>query len=430
MIAALEALQRGWRVLVLVAIPLMLGVAAYAEGLPNEYTATAVVSFAPRTGEGVGADVLRIVLPKYQVYAESDGPVPRAAQALGVPESEIERQLVVAIPTDTSNVEITMIGKDPVLARKAANAIARDVVDFADGDSLLEAELVVSARPNDTPSGPPRRLIEIAGAMAAVLVGVGTMLLRDRLRPIVRTANDVAAGSGLRLLGAVPASSALSASPQQALLDPVVGSAVRNLRTQLDRALRRDTDGQDGVVSRGRTLAVTSSGEGEGKTAIATLVALASARLEQRVLLIDGDLPRPNVGLTLGMNPSIGLAHALRSGTADFSPYVQVDVAPNLSVIPTSTDREAGDLAARGLGHLFDWATNAYDVVVVDSPPLFGNDIGPTIVAIADAVMLVVRRGTNLRTVEESVATLRSLEAQIVGVVANGTPSPEQSYYA
>ncbi len=426
MIAALEALQRGWRVLLLVAIPLMLGVGAYAEGLPDEFTSTAVVSFAPRTGEGVGADVVRIVLPKYQVFAESDGPVPRAARALGVPEAEIERQLTVSIPTDTSNVEITMTGKDAVLARKAANAIARDVVDFAENDSLLEAELVATARPNDSPSGPPRRLIEIAGAMAAVLVGVGAMLLRDRLRPIVRTANDVASGSGLRLLGAVPVSSALSVSPQQALVDPVVGSAVRNLRTQLDRALRRDTD----EWARGRTLAVTSSVEGEGKTAVATLVALASARLEQRVLLIDGDLPRPNVGLTLGMNPSIGLAHALRSGTADFSPYVQVDVAPNLSVIPTSTDREAGDLAARGLGHLFEWATETYDVVVVDSPPLFGNDIGPTIATIADAVMLVVRRGTNLRTVEESVAMLRSLEAEIVGVVANGTPTPEQSYYA
>lgn len=426
MIAALEALQRGWRVLLLVAIPLVLGVAAYAEGLPDEFTSTAVVSFAPRTGEGVGADVVRIVLPKYQVFAESDGPVPRAARALGVPESEIERQLTVAIPTDTSNVEITMTGTDAVLARKAANAIARDVVEFADDDSLLEADLVATARRNDSPSGPPRRLIEIAGAMAAVLVGVGAMLLRDRLRPIVRTANDVAGGSGLRLLGAVPASSALAVSPQQALLDPVLGSAVRNLRTQLDRALRRETD----EWARGRTLAVTSSVEGEGKTAVATLVALASARLEQRVLLIDGDLPRPNVGLTLGMNPSIGLAHALRSGTADFSPYVQADIAPNLSVIPTSTDREAGDLAARGLGQLFEWATDTYDVVVVDSPPLFGNDIGPTIATIADAVMLVVRKGTNLRTVEESVEMLRSLDAEIVGAVANATPSPEQSYYA
>lgn len=426
MIHALEALQRGWRVLLLVAIPLVLGVAAYAEYLPNEYTSTAVVSFAPRTGEGVGADVVRIVLPKYQVFAESDGPVPSAARALGVPEAEIERQLTVSIPTDTSNVEISLTGTDAALARKAANAIARDVVDFAEDDSLLEAELVASARRNDSPSGPPRRLIEIAGAIAAVLVGVGAMLLRDRVRPIIRTANDVAQGTGLRLLGAVPASPALAVSPQQALLDPVVGSAVRNLRTQIDRALRRDQDERPG----GRTLAITSSVEGEGKTAVATLVALASARLDQRVLLIDGDLPCPNVGLTLGMSPSIGLAHALRSGTADFSPYVQVDVAPNLSVIPTSTDREAGDLAARSLGPLFEWATRTYDVVVVDSPPLFGNDIGPTIATLADAVLLVVRRGTNLRTIEESVGILRSLDAEIIGAVANGTPTPEQSYYA
>lgn len=426
MIEALEALQRGWRVLLLVAIPLMLGVAAYAQFLPDEYTAEAVVSFAPRTGEGVGADVVRIVLPKYQVFAESDGPVPRAARALGVPESEIERQLSVDIPTETSNVEITMTGPDPVLTRKAANAIAKDVVEFAKEDELLEASLVAIARPSTTPSGPPRRLIQIAGGLAAILVGIGAMLARDRLRPIVRTANDVAAATGIRLLGALPVTSTLAVSPHQALVDPVVGSAVRNLRTQLDRALARAGEGS----ARGRTLAVTSSVEGEGKTAIATLIALASARLEQNVLLVDGDLPRPNVGLTLKMNPSVGLSQALRADATDFAPYVQAQVAPNLWVIPTATDREAGDVAARGLGRLFEWATARFDLVVVDSPPLFGNDIGPTIVAIADATLLVVRRGTGMQTVEESIALLRSLEADIVGAAANGTPTPEQSYYA
>lgn len=425
MIPALEALQRGWRVLLLVAIPLMLGIAAYAQALPDEYTSEAVVSFAPQTGEAVGADVVRIVLPKYQVYAESNGPIRRAARALGVPESEIENTLDVAIPTETSNVEITVVGQDPDVTRRAANAIAKDVVAFAQDDDLLDAEVVASAPRTTSPSGPARLMIQVAGALAAILVGVGAMLLRDRLRPIVRTANDVAGAAGVRLLGALPVSGALAVSPQQALLDPVVGSAVRNLRTQLDRALRRDIE----ESTRGHTLAVTSSVEGEGKTATACLVALASARLDQRVLLIDGDLPRPNVGLTLGMNPSIGLAHALRSGTADYSPFVQADVAPNLSVIPTSTDREAGDIAARGLGSLFEWASDTYDVVVVDSPPLFGNDIGPTIVAIADASLLVVRRGTSVRTVEESIEVLRSLDSEIVGVVANGTPTPEQSYY-
>ena len=424
MIGFLEVLRRGWTVLLLVAVPLTAGVVFYAERLANVYTATAVVSFSPRTDANVGADVVRIVLPKYRVYAESDGAIPRAARKVGVPESEIENGLTVTIPIDTSNVEVTVENEDPVTAARAANSIARDVERLSKQDPLLEASLVAVARPPRTPSGPPRRLLELAGAVAALLAGIGAMLVRDRLRAVVRSANDAADASNLRLMGVLPRSAILEGPPQGALADSSVGPAVRNLRTQLDRVLRRDAPN----TGRGRVLTVTSATEAEGKSVVAALVALASARLDQHVLLIDGDLLLPSVGITLNLPPSLGLAHALRARATDYTPYVR-DILPNLSVMPTTTDRDAGDLVARGLAGVFEWAAERFDLVVVDAPPVFGNDVGPTIALLADAVLLVVRRGTRTARVEEAVAVLRSLEADVVGVVANGTTTPDEYSY-
>jgi Mrp family chromosome partitioning ATPase len=420
----LEQLRRGWKILLLVAVPLTAGVIFYAERLPNEYTATAVVSFSPRTDAAVGADVVRIVLPKYRVYAESDGAVPRAARTLGVPESQIESGLEVTIPLDTSNVEIAVTNEDPVTAARAANAIARDVVSLSKQDPLLKGSLVARARPPSSPSGPPRRMLELAGAVGALLAGIGVMLLRDHLRPVVRTANDAAEAAKLRLVGVLPRSAVLAGPPKLALADVAVGPAVRNLRTQLDRVLRREAIN----TGRGRVLAVTSATQAEGKSVVAALVAMASARLDQHVLLIDGDLLLPSVGITLDLPPSLGLAHALRARATDFTPYVR-DVAPNLSVMPTSTDRDAGDLAARGLAGVFEWAADRFDLVVVDAPPMFGNDVGPTIALLADTVLVVVRRGTRTADVEEAVGVLRSLEADLVGVVANGTTTPDEYSY-
>jgi Mrp family chromosome partitioning ATPase/capsular polysaccharide biosynthesis protein len=435
----LASIRRGWHFAVLVAVPVAIGVFFYAQSLQNQYTATAVVSFSPRPNAQVGADVVSIVVPKYQVYVTSDSTVSGVARTLQVAKSQISDHLDATIPQNTSNLQISVVGSNPGFVAKAANDLANVTQSFSKNDRLLEGTIVARAATPTTPSGPNRRLLDAAGLIVALLLGGGVALLFDRVRPVVRTPNDVAEATQLRVVGVLPRSSAVHTRGRVArrsqgqevgtlrkvLGDPTIGSAIGNLRTQLDRAARNRTDGR-----RTNVLAVTSPLPGEGKTTVATLLAVASARVEQTVLLIDGDLVRPSIAHLFGIAPRPGVAQALRSGDASrFATARQV--LPRLHVMPTVREPEAGDFIAQGMSGLLDWASQEFDLVIVDTPPIFGNDSGQKLASLADAVILVVGRGTRVATANEASATLRSLDVPLVGAVANQISETEtHGYYA
>lgn len=421
----LESLRRGWRVLLIIAIPIAAGVAYYTHTLANQYTATAVISFTPRPGSNVGADVVGIVVPKYQVYVTSDQVMSAAAKSLGATESQISNHLNASIPTNTSNLTIAVDGTSPSFVAHAANQLVTATQHFSRSDPLLIGTVVAQAVTPTSPSGPNRHLLEAAGVVLGLLVGVGVVLLLDRVRPVVRTASDVSDATQLRIVGILPRAAAVRAGAE-ALTNRRVGPAVRNLRTQLDRVTLHRRDEHHGAV-----LVVTSALPSEGKTTVASLLAMASARVGHRVLLIDGDLVRPHLAQLFGLAPRPGVAQALRSDSLDERAYARVDVMPRLTIMPTTPDPDAGDLIAQNMGRLLEWAAQHYDLVVVDAPPVLGNDIGQKLATLADGNILVVGRGARGGFAEEAAATLRSLDAEIIGAVANGFRQAERrGYYA
>jgi receptor protein-tyrosine kinase len=420
----LESLRRGWRVLLIVAIPIAAGVAFYTHSLANQYTANAVVSFAPRPNANIGADVVGIVVPKYQVYVTSDKVVGDVAKSLGVSKSQVSSNLNATIPQNTSDLQISVQGANPSFVAHAANDLATATQRYSQKDPLLDGTVVAEAATPTTPSGPNRHLLEAAGVILALLLGTGVVLLLDRVRPVVRTATDVSDATQLRIVGILPRAAAVR-SGADALTNRRVGPAVRNLRTQLDRVTLHRRGEHHGAV-----LVVTSALPAEGKTTVASLLAMASARVGHRVLLIDGDLVRPHLAQLFGLAPRPGVAQALRSESFDERAYARVDVMPRLTIMPTTPDPDAGDLIAQNMQRLLDWAAQRYDLVVVDSPPVLGNDSGQKLATLADGNILVVGRGAREGLAEEAAATLRSLDAEIIGAVANGfRQSESRGYY-
>ena len=104
---------------------------------------------------------------------------------------------------------------------------------------------------------------------------------------------------------------------------------------------------------------------------------------------------------------------------------------PCLSIMPTAPDGETGDLLAREMSRVLQWASQNYDRVIVDAAPILGNDAGPTLATLADDVLVVVRRGVRVAVVDEAMNVLRNLlDAPPVGVVSNTAPIAEgYGYY-
>ena len=418
LLAVLRGLRRNLLLLLLVALPIVAGVTAFAESRPSSYTAESTLSFTPRLGSSVGADVIRLVLPRYVAYLAAPTTLGRVGNATGEDPDRLASAADASIQTDTANLTITVTLADGGQAADVANAFADAALVYARSDDLLEAQLVARALPSDQPSGPPRRLLEIAGILAAVLTAVAVALVRERLRPRVLTAADLAQVSGLTVLGRVPSSAQLQRGETVEVTDPLLGPAVRATWLALERASREVP---------ATLLAVTSPGASNGKTTLVTALGAAAARSGRRVLLVDGDTQRAGLTLALGPFRGPGLVEALRGAAAADS--LHEGPVDGVRVLPAGDRTIDASELSRSLPALLGQLVPVADLLLLDCPPLQDED-ARGVVAAADAVLLVVAAGTSRQDVVDALEVLDALELRVIGAVLNGgRPATRPSDY-
>jgi succinoglycan biosynthesis transport protein ExoP len=408
---------RQWKVALAVTAAVVLGVTLYARSLPNEYEGKVVMSFFPRPdATGVGGDTMRLVLPKYVAYVTARATANRVAPRVGERPARLNDATDASIASETGNVTLRVELPSAARASRAANALARETLDFAGSDPLLQGVIVAPALPSPSPSGPPRVLFALTGLVVGALLGVGAAFVLERGRPRIRTWRDVSVLTGHPVVGRIPPSRALRLPTTEALADPAVGAAIRTLRTHLERSSRERPV---------HALVVTSSVSGEGKTTVASALAVSLARLEADVLLVDADLRRPGVGRLFGMDGTPGLASLLRDETR-FEECVQPGPVGPLGIVPTAIDVEAGDLLARRFADVLTQARERFDVIVVDAPPLLGGDDARTVATLCDGVLMVVGGDTLATSVSEAAAVLDALGVRVLGAVANRARDPKR----
>jgi protein-tyrosine kinase len=174
-----------------------------------------------------------------------------------------------------------------------------------------------------------------------------------------------------------------------------------------------------------RTLLVTSTGAGEGKTLTASNLALSLSRdVNQSVLLIDLDLQRSKVAKYFGFDIDIknGIGEYLR-GSAEISDIVyrplglqRISIIPNRDAIEHSSDFLTGPR----MKQLLEWIRQQSDrtIVILDMPPVLVDDDVLAICPDIDAVLLVVAQGkTDRASLEKAMGLLG--ETNILGVVLN-----------
>ncbi len=414
--AVAAGLRRNLALLLLVSVPVFLGVAVYAESRPAVYTAETTLSFTPRLGSSVGADVIRLVLPRYVAFLAAPSTLARVTAATGVDDSTLSRSSDASIQTDTANLTVTVTLGSSRQAAQVANAFGDAALVYARADELLEAQIVARALPSDSPSGPPRRLLEIAGLLAAVLTGVAVALTRERLRPRILTPADLERAAGVPVLGRLPASSQLSRGETVEVSDPLLGPAVRAAWLQLERA---------DLEAPLRSLAVTSPATSNGKTTLSTALGAAAARAGKRVVLLDADTQRAGLTLALGPFEPPAMALALR-GTGQLERSLHEGPVDGVRVLPT--DVRPADVAEmrRMLPDLLERLREQCDLVVLDCPPLQDED-ARSVVAMAQGVLLVVAVGTALQEVTDAVSVVAALQLRLVGTVLNGGRAPSRA---
>src|SRR5436853_1709611 len=170
-----------------------------------------------------------------------------------------------------------------------------------------------------------------------------------------------------------------------------------------------------------RTLLVTSTLPGEGKTFVALNLALAIARQhERRALLIDADLRASRLHVRLGAPSAPGLSDYL-SGRADEFSILQADPKVELFLVPAGRSApNPSELLANGtLKRFLDGMSPIFDWVIIDAPPVLAVADPSIIAEFCDGVLVVVRAGETAHDLVKT--TLQEFRGNnLLGVVLNG----------
>lgn len=272
------------------------------------------------------------------------------------------------------------------------------------------------------PSGPsyPKPLLNlIAGLFLGFIFGVVLAMLRELLDDRVGSTEEVERKLGLIGLGQIPLVRGLNQPALIASLDDPdseLGMHYAAFRTALLFSTRRGLP---------KSVAVTSSSEGEGKstTALATARSLASAG--RQVLLIEADMRRKSITELLQLREEVGLS-AVLTGQVHYADAIQKTDHPRLDAIsagplpPSPTDI----LDPERLRAILDCAAQDYDCVVIDAPPVADLGDAALIAAAAQNVIFVVAADRHHRgRAKASLRRLRATGATILGAVLTKAPT-------
>jgi capsular exopolysaccharide synthesis family protein len=263
----------------------------------------------------------------------------------------------------------------------------------------------------EAPGGPytPNLVVNLLiGFGLGLAAGIGAALALEFANDTIKTREDVRNKLGLACLGAIPKRSGKGSFVED-LKDPT--SHVSEAYSAVIGALRFTTE-----AGAPKSLLLSSTQPNEGKSSTALALAQNFARLGKTVLLIDGDMRKPTfkaASNNQGLTPLLTTDEPVRD-------HVVLTQYANLWLMPCGpTPPNPADLLATGrFKAIVDEASDHFDVVVVDGPPVLGLADSPALASICSGTLLIVESGrTRTPAIKAAIARLGESGAHIVGVL-------------
>ncbi len=251
----------------------------------------------------------------------------------------------------------------------------------------------------------PLRSAALAGLLAVFFV-YGVLLLRDALDSRVRTVDELARVTDLKVLAEFPrVTTGRRTIPRE---------ATSHLRTAVGFATSE---------AHPKVILVSGAAAEQGKSTVSIALAESFARLDYRTVLVDADLRRPVIASEypvprLRITP---LASLLKNPKKPVIPaHIKFDNRVELDVIPTFEPvADAAELLSRNIADLIERLGSVYDVIVIDSAPVLPVADSLTIAPHCSGVLLVASVPTaEKRSVVRAVELFRRIGVPILGVVA------------
>ncbi len=279
--------------------------------------------------------------------------------------------------------------------------------------------MVEPAVPNPNPSSPKIVVNVLIALLLGGLLGIGGAFLVDYLDDSIKSADDVERATGLATLGAIPKMRLDSGKSQIYSLATLVYP--RSSVAESFRALRTNLEftGIDAPIA---TILVTSPLPREGKTTVATNLAVAFAQAGHRTVLVDADLRRPEVHKFFALDNRRGLTSILRSDDISIADVALGTEDANLRIVTSGPPppNPAELLASTRMTVILERLKRSAEIVIIDSPPVNLVTDAAILIRQVDGAILVVDAGHTSRTaVRRAADSLSRVGGRVLGAAMN-----------
>ena len=300
-------------------------------------------------------------------------------------------------------------------------------VGVASGSGSGNIELIDSAVPPLQSHSPKKALNLAIGAILGLLLGIISAFLRDFMNNKISCIEDL---ERLNLPYPVLTTLPMVSNSEKKMLAQLAVDKPHSTLAEAIRYLYINLSQQVGGVP--QLLHITSALPAEGKSSIVTNLAAILANSGKKVLIIDSDLRRPCVHKYLEIDNTVGLSNLL-SGNIDTLPIQKVPANDSLFVMPAgpSVSDPVNLLSSQRMITLCDDVRNAYDHIILDSPPVLGLADSLVLSNRADATLFVVSR--NKPKKKEILNALKNLDkgfANLIGVIFSKEKNTVTEYYS
>lgn len=332
---------------------------------------------------------------------------------------EDQRQLALNLNEQLAQYAILQSGWEQT--KKLCDILSDRIkeVNVTEDVGALNISVLENAHPASNPSEPQKgRYLGIA-LVIGLMLGCTLALLRDWMDQTLRSTEEISSILGVPVLGVVPSmpgERSVVARGRKVYFEPnsSAAEAYRAIRTSVFFGVPE---------GKAKIILITSAEPLEGKTTLASNLAITMAQAGQKTLLLDADFRNPMQYKVFEMNSSDGLV-SLLSGTTTLERAIQASGIEGLELLPCKTQliNSAEIINSKSFSKLIKDLSERYDRVIIDSPPLLPVTDAQILAAISDVTLLVLRAGKSTRKSSRLARDgLLSVGAQLLGVVVNNT---------
>ena len=339
----------------------------------------------------------------------------------------LEEQKLEALSMNRKAIDYGVLARDAESSRQVYNSLLQRAKETGVSGELRSSNIRIIDRAEQPrlPVSPNRTLDVTLGTLGGLILAVAFAFFYEYLDNRLKDPDEIRACLGLAPLGMLPALGQQRTTGPLLLNNGVPPNFSEMFRTIRTNILFSSPEGAP------RTLVVTSTGPGEGKTLVSSNLAVACALAGQRVLLIDADMRRSQIHDLFDVDLAPGLSNVI-VGDGKASAALHKTAVSGLWVMPSgrTPPNPVELLASTRFKDVLASLNQHFDTIVIDTPPAMVVADPLVVATIASGVVFVVgAEMTSRHTARAVIDQLERGHARILGAVLNRVEFGKNRYY-